>query len=161
MVEGDRNTKFYHTVTARRRTKNRISRIFSNTTGWTEDQKEIANIFNQFFQDIFSEPDHIPKYLMREKINQINPPKLSDSRKQWLEKPFTQDEVKEAVFQLGPFKSPRIDGHSTVFYQKLWHIVGPLTCASTLSFLNSGHLLKELNKTLIALIPKLNPTLEE
>ena len=40
------------------------------------------------------------------------------------------------------------------FYQKYWHIVGGLTTVASLYFLNSGFLLKELNKTLVAMIPK-------
>lgn len=43
---------------------------------------------------------------------------------------------------------------SDVSFQKMWHIVGDATIEATLSFLSSGNLLKELNRTLLVLIPK-------
>ena len=71
-----------------------------------------------------------------------------------LDQPFTADEIKMVAFQIGPLKRPSIDGKPSVFYQKFQHIVGELATAASLHFLNSGFLLKELNKTLVALIPK-------
>ncbi|KAL0283229.1 UNVERIFIED_CONTAM: hypothetical protein Sangu_2903000 [Sesamum angustifolium] len=38
--------------------------------------------------------------------------------------PFSQDEVKLAIFPMYPYKSPVPDGMSPIFYQKYWHIVG-------------------------------------
>lgn len=73
-----------------------------------------------------------------------------------LTKPFSADEIKTVVFQLGPLKAPGLDGKPAYFYQKLWHIVGHDTVKAILGFLNSGYLLKELNKTLLVMIPKQN-----
>ena len=47
-------------------------------------------------------------------------------------------------------------GNLGFFYRKYWNIIGDLTTAFALSCLNSVYLLKELNKTLIALIPKMD-----
>ena len=78
---------------------------------------------------------------------------------EWLNRPFTSEEIREAAFQIGPLKAPGCDGKPGIFFQKFWHIVGSLTTASSLAFLNSGHLLKELNKTIIVLIPKVESPL--
>lgn len=50
--------------------------------------------------------------------------------------------------------TPGIDGKPDGFYQSFWETVGKDTCEVVLHFLNSGHLLKEFNRTLIALVPK-------
>ena len=76
-----------------------------------------------------------------------------------VEQTIQPKEVKTVAFQIRPLKAQGIDGKPGIFYQRYWNIVEALTTASSLSCFNSGHLLKELNKTLITLIPKIE-TLE-
>jgi hypothetical protein len=69
-------------------------------------------------------------------------------------RPFSQDEVKHAVFQMHPSKSPGPDGMTALFFQKFWHIVGDDVSTAVLDFLNSGNMLGSINFTHIVLIPK-------
>lgn len=39
-------------------------------------------------------------------------------------KPISQEEVRRALFQMHPDKSPGPDGMKPDFYQSYWHIVG-------------------------------------
>lgn len=83
-------------------------------------------------------------YISRE-LDDINMPILTYDHIAYLNAHFTASEVKTAIFQIGPTKSPGIYGKSAGFYK---------TSKAVLSFLNSWNLLKKFNKTLIALIPK-------
>ncbi|CAM8882149.1 unnamed protein product [Rhodiola kirilowii] len=38
--------------------------------------------------------------------------------------PFTEGEVKRALFQMHPTKAPGLDGFSAAFFQNNWQIVG-------------------------------------
>ena len=67
---------------------------------------------------------------------------------------YTHDEVRQALFQMHPSKSPRPDGMSPFFFQKFWHIVGPNVTQAVLAVLNSGHMLTKMNYTHIVLFPK-------
>ncbi|XP_074305581.1 uncharacterized protein LOC141640800 [Silene latifolia] len=71
-----------------------------------------------------------------------------------LRRPFTAKEVRKAVFQIGALKSPGPDGVPGIFYQKCWHFVKHDVTKAVLSILNSGMVLKELNRTFITLVPK-------
>lgn len=68
----------------------------------------------------------------------------------------TVDEVKNAVFQLGALKAPGPDGFQGTFYQAYWDVVGSVISDSTKEFVDSGVLLKDMNKTHIVLIPKVS-----
>ena len=75
-----------------------------------------------------------------------------------LSRVFTADEIKEAVFQMGPTKALGPDGMNALFYQKFWHIVGNDVMNAVLDFLNNGVMLPNLNHPNIVLIPKVkNP----
>ncbi|XP_074300848.1 uncharacterized protein LOC141632177 [Silene latifolia] len=71
-----------------------------------------------------------------------------------LGKLFTTKEVRQAVFQMDPMKSPGPDSIPAIFYQRCWHLVKKDCMKAILSILNSGTVLKEMNRTFIALVPK-------
>nr|GEY62860.1 putative RNA-directed DNA polymerase, eukaryota, reverse transcriptase zinc-binding domain protein [Tanacetum cinerariifolium] len=67
---------------------------------------------------------------------------------------ITDSEIKGALFFMGDEKAPGPDVFTTAFFKKAWNVVGKdVTCAIQKFFIN-GKLLKELNHTLISLIPK-------
>lgn len=67
---------------------------------------------------------------------------------------FSLEEVEGALKQLGPLKAPGSDGLPVLFFQKYWKIVGKEVTNLVLDVLNNKKSPKEINHTLIALIPK-------
>ncbi|GJX28155.1 hypothetical protein Tco_0236234 [Tanacetum coccineum] len=66
----------------------------------------------------------------------------------------SKQEVKEDMFSMGDNKSPGPDGYSVTFFKEAWEIVGDDVTNAICEFFTNGTLLKELNHTIIALIPK-------
>ncbi|KAL0288305.1 UNVERIFIED_CONTAM: hypothetical protein Sangu_2664900 [Sesamum angustifolium] len=66
----------------------------------------------------------------------------------------TPAEVKTAVFQISDNKAPGPDGYTSCFFKKAWNIVGDLVCSAVMDFFRSGRMLRQLNHTIIALVPK-------
>ena len=80
--------------------------------------------------------------------------KVTPHMNESLTHPYIADEVRLALFQMHPSKSPRLDGMSHFFFQKYWHIVGNDVTEAILFVLRSAHMLKKMNHTHIVLIPK-------
>lgn len=62
--------------------------------------------------------------------------------------------MRDALFQMPPTKAPGPNGMSAIFFQTYWHIVGNDFTLAFLDFLNSECMLRSVNFTHIALIPK-------
>ncbi|KAL6189123.1 hypothetical protein ACLB2K_040513 [Fragaria x ananassa] len=72
-----------------------------------------------------------------------------------LNKPFSRGEIEAALKDMGPTKSPGPDSMPPLFYQKYWSVVGDAVISRCLEFFNGNSTIKDLNHTLIALIPKI------
>ncbi|KAL2246963.1 UNVERIFIED_CONTAM: Transposon TX1 uncharacterized protein [Sesamum indicum] len=63
-------------------------------------------------------------------------------------------DVKNAVFDIFEDKAPGPDGYSSGFFKAAWPVVGTEVTRAILNFFTTGKLLKQVNSTLLALIPK-------
>ncbi|GJR25721.1 hypothetical protein Tco_1101953 [Tanacetum coccineum] len=71
----------------------------------------------------------------------------------------TRQEVKSALFSMGNDKAPGPDGYTVAFFKESWDIVADDFVDAVCEFFTNGKLLRELNHTIIAFIPKVsNPT---
>lgn len=80
---------------------------------------------------------------------------LSEDHQIWLDRPFIASEVHKTAFQIRATKPPGPNGFSRCFFQKYWDIVGASVTIDVLSFLNSSRMLRQINYTHVALIPKI------
>ncbi|GJR45040.1 sodium/hydrogen exchanger 6 [Tanacetum coccineum] len=79
---------------------------------------------------------------------------LDDAKAEFMVRDVSNDEVKSAIFSIRDDRAPGPDGFTAAFFKKAWDVVGgDITCVVR-DFLSNGKLLKELNHTIISLIPK-------
>ena len=117
-----------------------------------ENLEEVMGIASTYFDNLFQASDH-----MEECLNAIQS-KITDDMREVLSSEYTVEEVKVALFQMGPTKAPGLNGMNALFYQKFWHVVGDTVVLAMLDFLNNGNMLLEINHKNIVLIPKIrNP----
>ncbi|GKD95824.1 hypothetical protein Tco_1379721, partial [Tanacetum coccineum] len=67
---------------------------------------------------------------------------------------ITNDEIKAAMFDIGDDKASGPDGYTFAFFKKGWSVVGHDVCKAVQDFFSNGCILKEINHTFLALIPK-------
>lgn len=84
---------------------------------------------------------------------------LSDIDREWLNRPFTEDEeVKQAVWSCDGNKSVGPDGYSLEFYKQNWEVVKMDIISFVCDFYEKAILTKSCTSYFITLIPKIkNP----
>ncbi|KAH0722967.1 hypothetical protein KY289_006011 [Solanum tuberosum] len=89
-----------------------------------------------------------------------NGPLLRNEHQIQLLQSYTVMEVKTTLFHIDSNKSPGPDGYGNGFFKAVWDIICDDIVTAVLEFFTNGKLLKQLNATNIALIPKVrNPEL--
>jgi hypothetical protein len=71
-------------------------------------------------------------------------------------KEFSDEEISDALFQIGPLKAPGPDGMPTRFFQRNWGLMKREVIDAVKDFFAKGSIPEGLNDTTIVLIPKGN-----
>ena len=114
LIQGERNTKFFHLSTLIRRSGNRIHCIQISVGNWVEDPDGVQRIFLNGFASLYNteqvccplEPATIP----------VCGNRLSDSEALHLAAPSSNAEIFFALNSMKPFKAPRPDGLHAGFF---------------------------------------------
>ncbi|KAL5554664.1 hypothetical protein UlMin_042065 [Ulmus minor] len=133
---GDKNSKFFHQKASARKSKNFIIGLIDNNEKWCDKEEDMAHIIESYFETLFSSssPSSVDFDRVLDTIERKVTPQLNDQ----LEQDFEAEDVKTAIFQMAPTKSPGADGMSAIFYQNFWPIIGEEITAACLGFTNGG-----------------------
>ncbi|XP_050233376.1 uncharacterized protein LOC126681866 [Mercurialis annua] len=84
------------------------------------------------------------------------PSKISEQTNSTITRKVSQCEIRKAVSSLHPSKALGSDGLMIAyFFQRFWYIIGDLVTSSLQDFFINKKILRSVNHTLIALIPKI------
>ncbi|GMI94890.1 hypothetical protein HRI_003158300 [Hibiscus trionum] len=151
--EGDRNTRFFHLTATSRKMSNQISQISFEGETFSEP-KEISSIFEQHFKKTFQS-----RTTLRIRKWDCNLKSLPKSSAEWLERPFSKDEVWEAIVSADGSRAPGPDGFNLQFFKNYWNSLHKPIMEFFNSFYSGKGIPSELNLAYVALIPKVkNPT---
>lgn len=81
-------------------------------------------------------------------------------QKDWLKRPFEEEEVIAVIKTSAPDKSPGPDGFTMAFFQKAWEIVKVDIMGALQHFHQTGHLVRSYNASFITLVPKKKGAME-
>lgn len=119
---------------------------------WILDEEALASKVRDFFVLLYS-PSlvGVSSYSSRDMFPPI-PPSSWDL----LNADVSILEVRNALFEMKSLKAPGPDGLHALFFQSQWDVVSPPLCKMIEDLFNGAPLEADPNKTLIALIPKVN-----
>ncbi|KAL2250196.1 UNVERIFIED_CONTAM: hypothetical protein Sindi_2493300 [Sesamum indicum] len=147
-----RNTKFFHDMVKRNTARNSITAVTRANGTIITSADEIAQEFVDYYTSLLGTESYtIP---VDDGVFDCGPKLYSELTDELCREVITV-EVKDAIFHIDDNKAPGPDGYSSSFFKRAWNVVGDQVCRAVLDFFRNGRMLRQLNHTVIALVPKL------
>ena len=122
--------------------------------GWIDDPEKIKDHFFDFFKDNFDSTK-----VGGPTLGATNFSKITSEEAAYLERPFEEEEVWDAIKNCGGNKSPGPDGFTVGFLKKFWGIIKGDLIGAFSWFWEKGEIGDECNSSFLTLIPKTNAPL--
>lgn len=114
LIEGNRNTRYYHIKVMQRKRRNKIQMIKDEERNWIADLIQVIMIFKNFYQKLFTENTEAEFW----KMAKVTYPKLDSSFGKNLSVDVNREKIKHTIFDMSPWKTLGPDGFSKIFYHK-------------------------------------------
>ncbi|GJX28851.1 hypothetical protein Tco_0236930 [Tanacetum coccineum] len=151
LKEGDSNSAYFHKAVKSRVSRSRID-VVTNADGIMFENDNVADAFVSHYESFLGQPGTTSGFndfdLFRVKLDEQEAIDMTRT--------VSRQEVKSALFSMGNDKAPGPDGYTAAFFKDSWDIVADDFVAAVCEFFTNGKILKELNHTIIALIPKVS-----
>ncbi|KAL0451185.1 UNVERIFIED_CONTAM: hypothetical protein Slati_1096600 [Sesamum latifolium] len=155
---GDQCSKIFFRKITTRRAAQRIFQITSATGSVISEEPEVAEEFVRFYSDLIGgqqRNNYINPMFLRPWVRYV----ITQEEGDVMSRPVNQEKVKEAIFDIAEDKAPGPNGFSSGFYKAAWSVIGDEITGAVQEFFRTGKLLKQVNATILSLIPKVaNPT---
>ncbi|KAL0439710.1 UNVERIFIED_CONTAM: hypothetical protein Slati_2454000 [Sesamum latifolium] len=155
MKGGDQCSRVFFCKIAKRRASKRVYQITDSIGEVLTSQQAVTNEFITFYQTLLGGSQRVRQIdlrYLRPWARHI----LSEEEARLLLQPVSTEEIKQAVFDIDETKASGPDDYSSGFFKAAWPIVGREVTRAIMDFFVTGRLLKQVNSTLILLIPKVN-----
>ena len=112
--EGDSNSSYFHKIINFSRRRNTLRGLMMDGT-WVKNPDLIKDEVLQHFQNRFHEP-----HSSRPNLDGVQFNVLSDTQRDMLVQPFSEEEIRSVVWSCGSDKSPGLDGFNFRFIKHFW-----------------------------------------
>ncbi|KAL0290139.1 UNVERIFIED_CONTAM: hypothetical protein Sangu_2586400 [Sesamum angustifolium] len=150
---GDQCSRIFFRKVAMRRAAKRVFQITNEAGRILTEQDEVVDEFVSFYQRLLGGERRREfldlRYLRPWARHVVTPDECME-----LVQLVTREEIKDAFFDIAEDKAPGPDGYSSGFYKAAWPVIGEEVVKAILEFFTTGRLLKQVNTTILALIPK-------
>ena len=155
VVHGDDNTQFFHMIANGKHRKKKIIQLEQDEetiVGHENLKLYISNFYKQLFGDPFE------NFVSLDEARVDDIPQLRNDENEILTAPFSEKEISDALFQIGPIKALGTDGFPARFYQRNWGVLKEDIIHAVKKFFDTGMMPEGVNDTVIVLVPKVkNP----
>lgn len=147
----DNNTNFFHIkTTTRKKARNNIDVIQDQHGIWIQGREEIAQHYTSHFKDTSTTKVSI----LDESLFMAIPTVVTAEDNAAFCRYLDTQEILNYLKSMENWSAPSLEGFQTGFYKFQWETVRGYVCKMVQRFFQSKHILKQINKTYIFLIPK-------
>ncbi|GJS17916.1 RNA-directed DNA polymerase, eukaryota, reverse transcriptase zinc-binding domain protein [Tanacetum coccineum] len=114
LTEEDKNSSFFHKVIKGRRSRNRVATIYDEEGNYFEGD-DVPKQFVNHFQKFLGMPSICSDIVM---TNDLFCNVLTPKEAVWMVRNVTNDEVKDAMFDIGDNRALGPDGYTSMFFKK-------------------------------------------
>jgi hypothetical protein len=130
--------------------KNRIRKLRKENGHWEDNENTMQRMAIEYFKELYTkDPNLIPNQVLQ-LVNTC----VTEEINEGLCKPFSNDEISDALFQIGPLKAPGMDRFPSRFFQRNWDVLKRDVTTAVKDFFATGVMPEGVNITSIVLIPK-------
>nr|XP_016459576.1 PREDICTED: uncharacterized protein LOC107783119 [Nicotiana tabacum] len=148
--DGDRNTSYFHSLLREKRRRLQLDRIKNHKGKWIQGDEKISKAAIRHFNAMFNLP-----------ISKLDPSILNCIIKEITEEDNvllnaipSEEEIRNAIFNLSATSSAGPDGYNGSFFQRCWDIIKKDIIAFVIDFFQGKPLTKFYTHTCLVLIPK-------
>jgi hypothetical protein len=149
---GDKNTKFFQNRCSHRRRKNTVLGLRREDGSLCKTNEGMLQLARDFYGSLYTSEGSTNS----EKILDLMGRPVTEEMNRALVASWTDQEITEALFQMGPTKSTGPDGLPALFYQRYWPMLQGVVCNAVRDFLSGKECPEDFNDTILVLIPKVN-----
>ncbi|KAL0444873.1 UNVERIFIED_CONTAM: LINE-1 retrotransposable element O protein [Sesamum latifolium] len=155
---GDQCSRIFFRKIAARWASQKIFQINSEHGDTVSEESAVVGEFVRFYMNLLGAQrrnNHINLMFLQPWARYV----ISQEEEEAMVRPVEREEVKNAVFDIAEDKAPGSDGYSAGFFKAAWSVIGTELTVAIQDFFISGKMLKQVNATVLSLIPKVaNPT---
>ncbi|KAF7806607.1 putative ribonuclease H protein At1g65750 family [Senna tora] len=124
VVQGDRNTRFFHISTLVRRKRNKIEGLKNEEGEWIFEDETLQKMTTEYFGELYREVNS--NFVPLELKGCF--PVLDPNAYLSFVRPISEEDIKSAVFAMGHLKAPGPDGMNPLFFQHQWDTIKSSLC---------------------------------
>lgn len=153
-LEGDSNTSFFHNSVKAHQARNCIYYLRNDADERISESVQLKNYVIDYYQQLLGSKNLSVQPLSVDSIRDLNHFRCSATLAMQLSAIPTPAEITTTIFSLPRNKAPGPDGFTVDFFITSWGTVGQSLIEAVVEFFKTGKLLKQVNATILALIPK-------
>ena len=151
---GDLNNKTFHNSIRARKAQNTIREIRSSNGVVLRMHEEIKVEAVRYFSEFLNlSPDNHQEATVAE-LKELMKYRCTKEDCRQLEGEASEEEIRKVLFSIPSHKSPGPDGSLSEFFRTAWPVIGADFIVAVQSVFKYGFLPKEVNSTILVLVPK-------